>query len=309
LISPLAPETSCSDMHISRPARNRVLLALMMSMSTGLAASGAKAQSSPYRDIAVSWASVENIYDAGFRFLIALENRGDQPLPASGWELYFSMMRMLDTERVPPAIRLEHINGDFYRITPTAGFTELPPGGRLSLPLAGNAMVIKRSDAARGFYFVVNGERIPLGEVEVAWRAIPENADLTIWASALDLARPGRAPRRFPLARVPGEEPLQNGRGRERSEDAHRDHDAVRRIVPAAGALHLQLARGHRNRSARDPAADLRGGVSWPLNHPHPIPPPADPSTAARRGARGPAGRCRSTRRRRGFSGGAACGP
>jgi hypothetical protein len=96
------------------PVRTCVPIALMMSLSTGLAATGAKAQPAPYADIAVSWAAGDNLYGEGFRFRITLENRGDRPLPAGGWELYFNMMRMLDTEQVPASIRLEHINGQFY---------------------------------------------------------------------------------------------------------------------------------------------------------------------------------------------------
>lgn len=159
-----------TDMYASlgAPTRSCTMLVLMIAMSANLSVSTLTAQPSPYRDIAVSWAAVDNIYDSGFRFLITLENRGAQPLPAAGWELYFGMIRMLDTERVPQSIRLEHINGDFYRITPTARFGELAPGGRVILPLAANAAAIKRGDAARGFYFVVDDERIPLGEVEVA---------------------------------------------------------------------------------------------------------------------------------------------
>ncbi len=134
----------------------------------GLAGTRAEAQPAPYPDIGVSWAAVENIYDDGFRFLVTLENRGAVPLPAYGWELYFNMMRGLNTEAVPPAIRLEHINGDFYRVTPTAEFRALPPGGRLVLPLSGAAMAIARGDAARGFYFVVDGRPIALGPVAVA---------------------------------------------------------------------------------------------------------------------------------------------
>jgi hexosaminidase len=136
--------------------------------AAGLTGARVQAQSAPYPDIAVSWAAVDNIHHAGFRFLITLENGGTAPLPASGWDLYFNMMRGLNTEDVPPAVRLEHINGDFYRITPTPEFQPLQPGDRLVLPLSGAAMAIARGDAARGFYFVVNGQPIALGPVTVA---------------------------------------------------------------------------------------------------------------------------------------------
>jgi hexosaminidase len=149
-------------------ARVRLPLILATLLATGLTGTRAEAQPAPYPDIGVSWAAVENIYGAGFRFLITLENRGAAPLPVAGWGLYFNMMRGLNTEAVPPAIRLDHINGDFYRITPTGEFQPLPPGGRLVLPLSGSAMAIARGDAARGFYFVVDGRPINLGSVTVA---------------------------------------------------------------------------------------------------------------------------------------------
>lgn len=149
-------------------SRTCVRLASSVLLSTTFAVSSAHAQPSPYSDIAVSFASVDNLRETGFRFLITLENQGERPLPASGWELYFNMMRLLDIEHVPAPVRVEHINGDFYRITPSAEFKELEPGGRLVVPLVGNAMAIKRGDAPSGFYFMVNGQPIPLAEVDVA---------------------------------------------------------------------------------------------------------------------------------------------
>jgi hexosaminidase len=148
--------------------RARLLFVPLVALATGCAAAGAQDPTDPFSGIAVSWASVDNLVDPGFRFLITLENQGRSPLPSSGWELYFGMIRMLDTGQVPASIRLEHINGDFYRMTPTADFPTLAPGDRLVLPLAANAMAIKRGDAPRGFYFVVGDRVVPLGAVDVA---------------------------------------------------------------------------------------------------------------------------------------------
>lgn len=122
----------------------------------------------PFGDVKISWAVVDNIQSAGFRFILTLENQGRRPLPRSGWELYFNMMRMVDTVRVPPSIRLRHINGDFYRLSPTEAFRVLSPGQRVALPLSADAWAIKTGDAPRGFYFVVDGVPIPLGEVHFA---------------------------------------------------------------------------------------------------------------------------------------------
>lgn len=79
----LAPVT-----HLRRiGARERFRFPLMIVatlLAVGLTGDRAQAQPAPYPDIAVSWAIVDNIHTAGFRFLITLENRGTAPLPASG---------------------------------------------------------------------------------------------------------------------------------------------------------------------------------------------------------------------------------
>jgi hypothetical protein len=59
-----------------RLSRVPILLALLTLLSTPVGVSSANAQSSPYGDLAVSFASVDNLQPSGFRFLITLENEG-----------------------------------------------------------------------------------------------------------------------------------------------------------------------------------------------------------------------------------------
>jgi hexosaminidase len=147
---------------------NRAAVAVT-SLALSLTATQARAQAAaPYADVAVSWAVVDNIYGAGHRFLLTLENTGDRPLPASGWELYFNMLGTVDSASAPPSIRVTHVNGDFHRLRPTDAFQVLAAGERLVLPLSAGGSAIKAAEAPRGFYFVVNGSPIPVGEVRVA---------------------------------------------------------------------------------------------------------------------------------------------
>lgn len=122
----------------------------------------------PFSDMEVSWAVVDNLFEDGHRFLLTLENTGEQPLPPSGWDLYFNMLGTLDTTRVPPSIRVTYMGGDFHKLGPTEEFQAVPPGERVVLPLSAGGAAIKIGEAPRGFYFVVDGSPIPLGEVRVA---------------------------------------------------------------------------------------------------------------------------------------------
>ncbi len=137
----------------------------------GLAAFPVAAQQAshpPFSDVDLSWAVVDNITADGFRFLLTLENDGEQPLPPAGWELYFNMLGTVDTARVPPSIRVTHLGGDFFRLSPTDAFPTLAPARHIVLPLSASGSAIKNSQAPRGFYFVVSGQVIPLREVRVA---------------------------------------------------------------------------------------------------------------------------------------------
>jgi hexosaminidase len=112
-------------------------------------------------DIALSWEVVSNHHNGGdsFTSALTLTNEGSVPLDNTGWALYFSFGRKFVDGGIPESIRIEHINGDLFRLTPTPDFDPLPPGESLTLPLEAGSWVIKRSEAPTGFYFVFTDEQ------------------------------------------------------------------------------------------------------------------------------------------------------
>ncbi len=107
-------------------------------------------------DIAVEWEVLTNFVGEGgrFRSRLTLTNRGDVALPASDWTLYFNFLRPIDPASTPPSVRIERMNGDFFRLTPSEGFAPIRPGERRAIPFEAAASAIKAVDAPSGYYVV-----------------------------------------------------------------------------------------------------------------------------------------------------------
>ena len=104
----------------------------------------------------------EGYYNAAF----VLENRGEASLFDKGWALYFSQqgLGMID-ESVTGQVRIEHINGDFLRISPLKGFT-LEPGASVEIAYRKPGSMLLHSEAPLHPYMVIDsGEDEEAGEV------------------------------------------------------------------------------------------------------------------------------------------------
>ncbi|MCW3467991.1 family 20 glycosylhydrolase [Chitinophaga nivalis] len=122
-------------------------------------AAGSKAQQVPTYDVArlkSTWEVVENNYQGKNNFLSAFTfvNTGNKPFPAKGWQLYFNFVRKVKAEVLPANIKVEHINGDLYRFTPTPEFKGIVPGDSLKLGITGDAWAVNFTDAPAGLYLV-----------------------------------------------------------------------------------------------------------------------------------------------------------
>ncbi|MDX9940751.1 MAG: family 20 glycosylhydrolase [Bacteroidales bacterium] len=111
-------------------------------------------------DFALEWELISNQYSEApavkARFTIA--NNGQFTLTGENWALYYnqSPRGVIGTEEAS-GVRLEHINGDWYRIIPLEGFS-LKPGEQVEIIYECEAWWIKESDAPSGLYFVFNGK-------------------------------------------------------------------------------------------------------------------------------------------------------
>jgi hexosaminidase len=124
--------------------------------------------------IVITWGVIDNLDEEGPAHELVIENRGAAPLPATGWTLYFSSIRTIRAESLPASIRVEHINGDFFKLEPGTGFEPLAPGQSLRIPYRADWPAIRVSDSPAGFYFVFHDqagnevETVALGEPQVA---------------------------------------------------------------------------------------------------------------------------------------------
>ncbi len=89
--------------------------------------------------------------------VITITNKGKEPV-VSNWVLYFnqSPRRILDAGN-PSIGNVEHINGDWYRLTPTCNLT-IEPGEKVSFNYETEYWIIKETDAPMGLYFVFTSD-------------------------------------------------------------------------------------------------------------------------------------------------------
>lgn len=113
--------------------------------------------------IALGYQVVDNSQDEWrtFRGQISLTNQGAVPLPATGWAIWFSHIRdikALDT----PQFKVTHVNGDIFKLEPTASFVPLNPGESLSVQFDGDAWQVAKSDVMPNWYFASTHQGQPI---------------------------------------------------------------------------------------------------------------------------------------------------
>jgi hexosaminidase len=109
-------------------------------------------------DLAIEWGVITNDYGNGGTFLAELSiiNNSEHSFATSGWTMYFNYnaCRAITYDSLPDFIKITHINGDFYKMTPTTKFLGLNKGEKITIPIIGSAWSIKNTDVPGGFYFV-----------------------------------------------------------------------------------------------------------------------------------------------------------
>lgn len=108
--------------------------------------------------ISVRWEAVTNFTDDPDRSeaQFVLVNQGET-LNDKNWALFFSKSPVLVEAPESGTLHIEHLNGDWYRISPRAGFS-LAPGDSIQLNYRAIGHYIKLSDAPMGMYMVFYDE-------------------------------------------------------------------------------------------------------------------------------------------------------
>lgn len=122
-------------------------------------------------DIQVSWQLVSNFVDGGkaFEAEFILSNNSDKILDDKNWDLFFNLSpRPIIAPLQPQAAKVEHINGDWYKLSPNPGF-HLEPDQSVAISYWGQEGVIKETDGPLSPYFVFydeDGEEKQIVQVE-----------------------------------------------------------------------------------------------------------------------------------------------
>ena len=103
--------------------------------------------------IAMKWELLTNFADSGYRARIQLINKDETPLTDKNWKIFFSIAPspILPSENQPA--KLEHINGDWFKLSPNPGFT-LNKGDSIDIEYRATGYVIKNTDQPLGIYIV-----------------------------------------------------------------------------------------------------------------------------------------------------------
>jgi hexosaminidase len=104
----------------------------------------------------VSWEVVENHYQGKDQFLSVFKivNTGQTALPAQGWQLYFNFVRFIKPGPTVGNVSASPINGDLYKLVPTADSKGIKPGDSLRIELVADAWAVNFTDAPDGLYLV-----------------------------------------------------------------------------------------------------------------------------------------------------------
>jgi hexosaminidase len=106
-------------------------------------------------DISVSWEMGENNYQDKGQFVshFTIVNKSDHNLTGSNWNLYFNFPRSIKGETITAPVKVRHVNGDFFELSPAENFTILK-GDSLNVEFVSSDWAINTSDAPAGLYLV-----------------------------------------------------------------------------------------------------------------------------------------------------------
>ncbi len=113
-------------------------------------------QSPSTPDIAVEWEHITNFTGEPnvFESKFTLTHKDGTSLNDQNWTLFFNIApRPMVSTPTPQPATIEHINGDWYKMTPSDGF-KLAKGETIEILYRGTEGVIKETDRPLGLYFV-----------------------------------------------------------------------------------------------------------------------------------------------------------
>ena len=146
-------------MHRCLSVQRIIFFIIIMFLFTNISCNAPVKKSADTADAAkieVSWQMVSNFIEPAQQMeaKFIFTNKGNYTLDDSSWALFYNNTpRGIKSNAVPQPAKVEHMNGDWYRLTPNKGFS-LKPGETVEVSYRCDDFVIKETDAPQGLYFV-----------------------------------------------------------------------------------------------------------------------------------------------------------
>jgi len=129
--------------------------------------------------LSISWKNVTNNYEGKpqSRQALIFTTSSKYQLPAKGWKIYFNNARQFVPNSVTGGLQVEHINGDFFCLSPMGDFKGIGKGQSLTMEFTASEWVVNISDAPEGFYLVWDsqpGKTFPITKFHAEQSTKPE---------------------------------------------------------------------------------------------------------------------------------------
>nr|WP_302829205.1 family 20 glycosylhydrolase [uncultured Bacteroides sp.] len=125
------------------------LLLFVMTLFTGCKTSNE--QKAP---VALTWEMGANGIEPGYyENTFVLKNISDEPLPKD-WTIYYSQLPRGVKQEAAPAVKVEVVNGNFFKMSPTENFPPLAPGDSMRITFRCTYKLDRNSHAPEGTYWV-----------------------------------------------------------------------------------------------------------------------------------------------------------
>lgn len=144
------------------------LLFIVMALFAGCKAS--KEQKAP---VALTWEmGATDVAPGYYENSFVIKNVSDKPL-GKGWTIYYSQLPRDVVQEGTPAVKVEVVNGNFFKMSPTEHFTSLAPGDSVRITFRATFKVTRNSQAPEGTYWVATADGKEGEPLPVALNALP----------------------------------------------------------------------------------------------------------------------------------------
>lgn len=150
----------------------KLLLAGLLLSATALFA-GCKMSDEPKAPVALTWQLDANDVEPGYyENTFILKNISKEPLKKD-WTIYYSQLPRGIKQAGNPAVKVEVVNGNFFKMYPTENFTPLPPGDSLRITFRCTYKIERNPYAPEGTYWVATVDGKEGKPLPIALNALP----------------------------------------------------------------------------------------------------------------------------------------